>query len=576
MSSQGINIRRRGTGEDEDAGSYGSYGSYGSRGITGISFGTPKLGVSPQHGASPSKEPAPHTKEESGIPPGMAPTSSEEAPFLQSVSLDSDNKDKPPQEVRPLVDARSVKERSLLRGYLVGQISNACSFGVWWVLFSPFVISLFNSTGVGASRVCYSGALFFLSPLSGALAERGNIKAFLCITTGIRGALYAIVLPVLWVTLQFYWTVDALFYALFLITMILDGVFVSLGNVVSTDCGGLDLLTSQHGISIDDHDRNYFNTYHQGFFDGSMIVLTPLIALAAKLISDRFDEKYQSAFLLASLAVSLGLFALISVVSYLANIPNRFLNTLPSDKQPAGQSVGAKMKDALDSVYGGLKIFLVNPRIRWRLVFLAFETSLEDAMVVLMIAEFGVRILGNNHFTNGNLWAACIVSFGKIGAVVGAVLMHKLWKPSSTASYGVLFLCCLVSGVSTLLIPLAAHLHEDLGQELLGTLLVFAASLIFFFFATIPKIGFATLLQSISADEEASGRIFGFAATFVTAVDALLIMGLSQVFEHAALDIALWVTALGFCAVGLVEGLLGPYLMELGGIRVFCMGKMDV
>ena len=35
---------------------------------------------------------------------------------------------------------------------------------------------------------------------------------------------------------------------------------------------------------------------------------------------------------------------------------------------------------------------------------------------------------------------------------------------------------------------------------------VFAAGFFFFFFSTMPKIGFTTLLQSMAAQEDASGQ----------------------------------------------------------------------
>ena len=45
--------------------------------------------------------------------------------------------------------------------------------------------------------------------------------------------------------------------------------------------------------------------------------------------------------------------------------------------------------------------------------------------------------------------------------------------------------------------------------------LVYLASFLFFLFSTIPKIGFATLMQTLAAQADASGRIFGFVAAFL-------------------------------------------------------------
>src|SRR5689334_12187490 len=67
--------------------------------------------------------------------------------------------------------------------------------------------------------------------------------------------------------------------------------------------------------------------------------------------------------------------------------------------------------------------------------------------------------------------------------------------------------------------------------------------------------------QSMAADMEASGRIFGFVTTAVTMCDALLLMGLSAIFTAVDLQYGLWISC-GFIAVhGLVELIIGPSLV---------------
>jgi len=56
---------------------------------------------------------------------------------------------------------------------------------------------------------------------------------------------------------------QTIFYALFLVAMVIDGIFVALGNVCAIDCGGLDLLAGQQNIPIDDTIRNHFNSLFQ-------------------------------------------------------------------------------------------------------------------------------------------------------------------------------------------------------------------------------------------------------------------------------------------------------------------------
>jgi hypothetical protein len=263
-----------------------------------------------------------------------------------------------------------------------------------------------------------------------------------------------------------------------------------------------------------------------------------------------------------------------------------------------------------------------------RLVFLAVETSFEDAMVVLMIAEYAVYVIADGDPIEGNFWANIIVAIGKVGAVIAGLLMNKFWTPPETSDirtckyslflafffsfllflsflvllhpslpkepfvargFRRLFLCTAIAGLMALGVPAAYYLHA-LGNTEAATGLIFVASFLFFFFATIPKIGFATLLQSISAEEDASGRIFGFAATFVTATDAALLMGrlpssssssclsssssasllvylvLSLLFEETLeRGKTFWICGGLFVAVSAFEGFFGPYLMNLGG-----------
>ena len=89
-----------------------------------------------------------------------------------------------------------------------------------------------------------------------------------------------------------------------------------------------------------------------------------------------------------------------------------------------------------------------------------------------------------------------------------------------------------------------------------------AVSFCFFLLTTLPKIGFATLLQSLAAQADASGRVFGFVASFVTMCDAAVMMGLSLLFGTLSLRAALWAACGCFAFVGLLEGTLGRYLVS--------------
>eukprot|EP01102_Stenamoeba_stenopodia_P021868 TRINITY_DN8928_c0_g1_i1.p1 TRINITY_DN8928_c0_g1~~TRINITY_DN8928_c0_g1_i1.p1 ORF type:complete len:502 (+),score=110.37 TRINITY_DN8928_c0_g1_i1:153-1658(+) len=200
------------------------------------------------------------------------------------------------------------EEYAILKGYLYGQLANAAIFGIWWTLFSPLVISLFSSKGVGTTRICYNGALFLISPIAGALAEKSSLKQLLALTASERAIIYALLLPGGWFLFVWYLNHQTIFYALFLVAMIIDGIFVALGNVCAIDCGGLDLLAGQQNIPIDDTVRNHFNSLFQAFFDGSMIVLSPVIAVVSQVVFEHYltAEEYQSITLIGALGIAIG------------------------------------------------------------------------------------------------------------------------------------------------------------------------------------------------------------------------------------------------------------------------------
>jgi hypothetical protein len=117
-----------------------------------------------------------------------------------------------------------------------------------------------------------------------------------------------------------------------------------------------------------------------------------------------------------------------------------------------------------------------------------------------------------------------------------------------------------------MLVPVALYVRGQ-GHETLSLVLVFVACFFFFLFSTAPKIGFATLMQSLAAEADASGRIFGFVAAFLTATDSIVLMAFSAVFASTDLQLALWITCGCIALHGVVEVLVGPSLV-LGALRV--------
>ena len=93
--------------------------------------------------------------------------------------------------------------------------------------------------------------------------------------------------------------------------------------------------------------------------------------------------------------------------------------------------------------------------------------------------------------------------------------------------------------------------------------LICLATFGFFLLMTMPKIGFATLLQHMATASDAPGRVFGFTAAFIMVVDSLVVAGLSLCAPSAAMKLStfLWIAGGSVAAIGLFEGACGPRLV---------------
>ncbi len=181
--------------------------------------------------------------------------------------------------------------------------------------------------------------------------------------------------------------------------------------------------------------------------------------------------------------------------------------------------------------------------LRWRLFFLALETSFEDAVISVVIAVYAITSYTDNSsgmsdshsYSKGLLLAACIIAIGKIGGVISSRLVHRHWTPPSVSApaagsrvaapvvpagsldsaFRPLFIYVFVGGVCTLLFPLAAVLRDRGGFTAVPYLIVGLASFCYFLFSTGPKSGFATLIQSLAVESDATGPMFTFIAAFL-------------------------------------------------------------
>jgi hypothetical protein len=77
--------------------------------------------------------------------------------------------------------------------------------------------------------------LFLISPIAGALSEKSSLKQLLTLTALERAIIYTVFLPGAWVLFVWYLGFDQVFYGLFLVAMVCDGLFVALANVLAID-----------------------------------------------------------------------------------------------------------------------------------------------------------------------------------------------------------------------------------------------------------------------------------------------------------------------------------------------------
>jgi hypothetical protein len=421
-----------------------------------------------------------------------------------------------------------------------------------------------------------------------------------------------------------------------LLIIFIDGIGVSFSNVADIDSGGVNLVAAQYGIEIDDNIRNYFNSLHIMFFDLSMVIFNPLLAWVGLFIGEHTvgnqDGSVSNVVDELTLLIAIGGVFFISTVmtlicynSYMPdlNVASSAANDLNQSMQSfAGESnvsmnsssaiavaepdplSWAQFKELASSVREGAVLTWANTRIRYRVLFFAVETSVEDAMIALIAAEIGSDVFAPDdsklHYAYGNLWGAGLVACGKSGGVLASVLMHRYFTVDPTAAdpsaaYKPLFWFAFLGGVCSMILPLAYRLrvHETL-SETGSTILIFLAMFLFFLFSTLSKIGFrsgaahahtlihanvldhsrcvacpsmcrcvafSTLMQSMAAEVEATGRVFGFVAAFVTATDALILMGMAALFSTVGLELALWISCAFIALHGLVELLFGPGLV---------------
>jgi hypothetical protein len=449
-------------------------------------------------------------------------------------------------------EAAKARGREILENYFKGQRWLIVSFAMYYSLFSPVANALGGEEAVGSGRSGYAGALASLSPLAGVLVERFSVRTILRACSAARAIIWAGLVPAAY----FAFGPTALFATAFAALMFADGAVVTVNTLVDIDENGVDFLAQQHAFPIDDQLRNEFNARLERTYSVSRIVLPPIMAglgiFAAAILNSAG---------LALMGIMAASFAIPSGLSlyYYSKIPAEA--KLPP--RSSGKSIGAEVKQIASDFWGGVKTSWNNRKIRYRFLQYALERAREDAMLLVVLAEYGIRVLAHGDKAWGALYTASLISLGKIGAWVASHLMEHRWKAPKTkedrwGAYRVFFPLAFAGAAATLLVPAAVSF---VAQPWIGAAIVAGASFLFNLFCTGSSLGFRNLMQGIANEEGAAGRIFGIQNTFLMATNALAIGGLSAVFAATGISTAFWIACGLFAAIGAFELFVAPKLL---------------
>eukprot|EP01055_Gregarina_sp_Pseudo9_P005921 Gregarina_sp_Pseudo_9__5920@NODE_943_length_2044_cov_34_100748_g884_i0_p1_GENE_NODE_943_length_2044_cov_34_100748_g884_i0NODE_943_length_2044_cov_34_100748_g884_i0_p1_ORF_typecomplete_len572_score104_50_NODE_943_length_2044_cov_34_100748_g884_i0951810 len=262
----------------------------------------------------------------------------------------------------------------------------------------------------------------------------------------------------------------------------------------------------------------------------------------------------------------------------------------------APSSLWASYKEKMSEVADGFLIVTSDSSLKWRLVLLAAETALEDTMVSVVIpmtAIHSTAFLGHTSSkTVAALISVIIIAVGKLGGVLAGVYLASSWSydTAATASGKRLFQLVFLSSLSLVLLPIGFELAAkgldgqaatmasltDLDMSvgsvfqwlahrsgILGCITVLLGVFLFFIFSTAPKIGFASLIQTLVTHEDDVAKVFGFVGMFVTVTDGLMIALINIIlFWSPTFQIGLWIV-FGFYAIhGLLEYMFGSKLIQ--------------
>lgn len=499
-----------------------------------------------------------------------------------------------------------------LFGYLIGQLSNIVKMGLWWSLFGSLILTLFKGDpiGIGAARCAFNAALLLLSPIVGPLLERWSARHALQVTVLLRALVYSLLLPLCWILWQSDLILrpsnDVAFYTWLIGLLFVDGIVVAIGKSLDIDSQGTDMISKQHcNGQLSAETRQRFLVLHTRYFDASVILITPILTLAAKFAFEECDtslskiwtawknsdgQTKHGAVLVILFSVSFFIFSAISTCSYLrlsgsssksglnspllmpsshrqskigssssssvASFPSSFAQFQPSYLRPE-PSFCEEVKMMICALPLGLRLYWADPSLRFPILSWILEESISDAVVSLIVTEYAFVAMfkGPTNYLTAALYASSFVAIGKFAAIVSNIVLARNWVQCHLRSR--LYIYIFLGSFSSLGIP-ASLWFQDYSRLL--SLLIFCISLfLFFLFWSCPRVGWNVLFR-LNEENPQNGKvqiILGFLAFAGYLSDSIILMLMALVFHFLDIQIALWCTCGTIALYGVIQVIMG-------------------
>ncbi|KAH8581975.1 uncharacterized protein ELE39_003037 [Cryptosporidium sp. chipmunk genotype I] len=172
----------------------------------------------------------------------------------------------------------------IYRSFVYGQLISVISAAIWWGFFGTIITFLMESElAAGNARLVFNLILVIMSPVSRAISEKLSMRSILVYVTMLRSFIWNSYLPFVYVVGRYYGhesICEIIGSSQFYILIALDGVLISLLNVVDLDCGGLSYLSNQYDIEITATQKSQAVYTHLTIFDVSFILINPILALS--------------------------------------------------------------------------------------------------------------------------------------------------------------------------------------------------------------------------------------------------------------------------------------------------------